>query len=236
MIRFNANLYRIAMLASSKEETRYYLNGAFIEPHPVKGVTLVTTDGRKLLAIYDENGAADESAIVRLTPEAMKACKPGKGERRDITIATGSASATVNVTTEAQEGIDEKGRPCGAVVLTDTPVAISANCKIDGTFPDYRRVLPPPAVFDAKSFAPAFSPLVVDTFCKVSTELAEHYGASVAPFRMNANSEGPTLVTFPPNFNAFGVALPMRSACEAVAPAWFGDARHVPAALAEAAE
>ena len=78
IIRVNANLFRLAQMTVSTEETRYYLNGIFIQPHAVQGVLLVSTDGHRMTVIHDETGHADQSAIVRLSPEALKLCKLSK--------------------------------------------------------------------------------------------------------------------------------------------------------------
>lgn len=64
MLRFSVELYKAAMLAASTEETRYYLNGVFVEPCVYGGVTLTATDGHVLVCIRDLDGSADESAIV----------------------------------------------------------------------------------------------------------------------------------------------------------------------------
>lgn len=238
MIRFNANLYRIAMICSSGEESRYYLQGAYAEPHPVKGVTLTATDGHKLVSIYDENGFADESAIVKLTPEAMKACK-AKNEQRNVVIATGSKDATI-VTTIEYPARDETTNAIlpNQMVVEDTPAAFSKDCKIDGTFPDYRRVFPQ-AIKPLDAMAsPSFSTLVTAAMTSLALELALHYGEKKSEFRgvaryNSADAGGPSLVTFPPEFRAIAVAMPMRSICDTKAPEWFTGAA---APIAQAAE
>lgn len=223
MIRFNANLFRIAMICASNEEARYYLNGVHVEPHAVKGVTLTATDGHKAISLHDENGFADETATVRLTKEALKACKPGRNERRDVVIYTASNDATVNITTVDREGRDTKGQPTGAEVITDVPVAFSKDCKIDGTYPDYRRVFPQGCTFSDKSSAAAFATPVIDGLNAVSLELAKHYGQRSGVMRINASdADSAALITFPTAFNAVAVAMPMRRAtCETAQPAWF---------------
>lgn len=222
MIRFNANLFRIAMICASTEETRYYLCGVHVEPHAIKGVTLTATDGHKAISLYDENGFADEVATVRLTKEALKACKPGRNERRDVVIYTRSDDATVNITTVDSEGRDSLGTVDRAEVITDIPVAFSKGCKIDGTYPAYRRVFPSKIEFSDSSSAAAFATPVIDDINAVSLELAKHYGQRSGVMRINASDESsPALITFPPEFNAVAVAMPMRATCEAEQPAWF---------------
>lgn len=235
MIRFNANLFRIAMICVSNEETRYYLCGVRVEPHAIKGVTLTATDGHKAVSLYDETGFADESATVRLTKEALKACKPGRNERRDVVIHTRSNDATVNVVTVDREGRDTNGQPTGNEVLTDVPVAFSKDCKVDGAYPDYRRIFPSEIEFSVASSSAAFSSLVIEDLNAVSTELARHYspaGRGRGVMRINSSDASrAALITFPPAYNAIAVAMPMRALCETAQPAWF---RAVP--VAQAAE
>ena len=65
-IRVNADLFKLVHAAISKEETRYYLNGVFIEPHPVGGAVLVATDGHRMLVAHDEKGEVSGSGDLGL--------------------------------------------------------------------------------------------------------------------------------------------------------------------------
>lgn len=143
MIRLNAELFRAANLTASTEETRYYLNGVFVHANPNgPGVLIVATDGHRLTCILDRSGSTDEPGrIVRLSPEALKACRK-PGEDRALTIDGGNATILSRRT----------GAPADAPWV---PVAISPACYVDGTFPDWRRVLPN---IDAEA------PIVTDTF------------------------------------------------------------------------
>lgn len=51
----NADLFRIAYSCVSTEETRYYLNGVHLEPHPCGGAFMVATDGHRLIVVHDES-------------------------------------------------------------------------------------------------------------------------------------------------------------------------------------
>lgn len=209
MLRFNANLYRIAFSCSSTEATRYYLDGVFVEPHAAGGVKLTATDGHRMLCIHDETGEADESAIIKLSPEAFKACKPGKREnRREVRVD--GASATIQAFMSDKDEIGEA-------------VAISASCRVDGTFPDYRRVIPVPAEFDGDSAPAAFRYDQIDVFAKVAVDLAS--GSKVASVRIiSSQLTAPALVLFPLSPNAFGVVMPIKVADASRAiPAWFSQ-------------
>ena len=224
MIRVNANLFRIANLSVSTEETRYYLNGVFVEKHASgKGATLTTTDGHRLLSIYDETGICDKPAIVKLSDAALKCCKPHKsdpeGSTRYIVVDQASETATIDV---------RVGYDC----LKHQTVAVSERCIVDGTFPDYRRVVTQCVnPCDGKEMVPSFDQAYVASFCDIALELWVHAGNKRA--RSGAGSvviTGATrgeaaLVSFPHNPIAFGLLMPMRTPAgfKPVLPAWFGQ-------------
>lgn len=237
MIRCSANLFRIAYACVSIEETRYYLNGVFVEPHAQGGVTLTTTDGHRMLVVRDESGHADESAIIRLSPAALKECKqPKRGPDRVLVVD--GADAQIRLV----EQTDEEDKP----VLSDT-VAVSPRCRIDGTFPDYRRFVP-------QSFAtvgaPAFSGAYLGDFGKVAGDLAAHFGITTNRASVFANGirvlpthdknpEGcPALIQFTATDKAFGILMPVRHKAGATLPEWFRPLPTVepPASQLEAAE
>ena len=215
MLKFDANLFRIATAAQSKEETRYYLNGVFVEPCKAGGVTMTATDGRRLLCIHDETGHADESAIVRLTPEAFKACKPGKDDaRRTVTID--GASATIHSFGHADDA-------------PAVPVAVSATCRVDGTFPDWRRIIPAPEMKEGATLAAMaanFNGQYLSAFAKVAGELETHIDghasrkASIMRV-VGTDSGSPALILFSANIPAFGVLMPVRGDGATAAPDWY---------------
>lgn len=208
MIRCNANLFRIASTCQSKEETRYYLRGVHVEPHAVKGVTLVATDGHRLLCIYDEAGHADESAVITLTSAALKECKPGKHWQRFLTVD--GANATINDGVVTKEGEIELG----------DAVAVSVKCRIDGTFLDWRRVVPQsPMILPADESAPSFSGDYLASMGDIAIALEKHFDRySNDPSKGRGVTStvakeclGPALVLFPKVQEAFGVLMPIRA-------------------------
>lgn len=133
MFDVDAEKFRLAYAFTSAEESRYYLRGVAIESSPLGGVTLTATDGSTLLSIHDATGALDGPAvIVRLDKAPLSACR---NKPRDPHYAA--------------DGSEWRRRlvlnPDGAALvrLADgTPVAIQPECLVDGTFPDWRRVMP----------------------------------------------------------------------------------------------
>jgi DNA polymerase III beta subunit, central domain len=230
MLRFNANLFRLAFTCASNEETRYYLKGVFVEPHLQGGVTLTATDGHRLVCIRDESGQADESAIINLG-DAVKQCKAKAGATRIVAIETGESDATIF---EERDGASGSFR-----------VAIATAVRVDGTFPDYRRVVPQEFTNEG---APGFQGKYVSAFGDLACELAVHIGRKPAKHEQNradtlrvlcgvdkVPESMPALILFPAVDIAFGVLMPCRIAKDAPVgtPAWF-RAPVVP--IAQAAE
>jgi DNA polymerase III sliding clamp (beta) subunit (PCNA family) len=204
MIKVDANLFRAAAVCMSKEETRYYLQGVFIEPHAVKGVTMTATDGHRLICVHDENGTASESAIIKLSPDALKACRPKRNETcRQVTID--GLDATVTAITGADENAKVER------------VAITANCRVDGTFPDYRRVVP--NVTNLESYKPDwYNGQYIASFADIADILADHENR----IKLATNSPGsPAIVLFSASPHAFGVIMPCRGSNAANIPEWF---------------
>lgn len=208
MLRFNANLFRIAFAGASDEETRYYLKGVFVEPHSLGGVTLTTTDGHRLICIHDEQGFADEKAIIKLG-DAIKQCKPKRKMKRVVVVDGNEATIL--------EGLND-------AELSDMfPVAKAFDVRIDGTYPDYRRVVP-------MDFAPTatatFNASYVAEFSKVGNDLVEHFKDSKqsSVMRMtcgNGDASSPTLVRWGGIEQAFGILMPVRGGIDDATPSWF---------------
>lgn len=106
--------------AMSTEETRFYLNGVYL--HANEGsLIVVATDGHRLAkrAMPCPAGAADMPAVIIPRKTVHELAKLLTGTTGDVTLSVSPSAVRVNV---------------GDVVLTSK--------LIDGTFPDYWRVIP----------------------------------------------------------------------------------------------
>jgi hypothetical protein len=203
-LKFDADLFRIVFAAASTEETRYYLNGVNVEPHPSGvGVILVATDGHRLIAAYDETGTADAPAIIRLDKAALRLCKAERDQTRTI-IVEGSDARIMDAPTG-----DEHGREIG----------LAYDVVIYGTFPDWRRVLPAPAA-DNKRVNDAFDSSLLAAMAAAGADFLASKarqdnvrGRVTAPaMRVVSTMVGsPALICWRGVDNAFGVLMPMRS-------------------------
>lgn len=217
MLKVNANLFRLAYVCASSEETRYYLKGVYVEP-VAEGVLLVATDGHRLVCIHDKTGYADKPAIVQLSKGALKACKsPKNGLGRILKVED-------NTATVVTFDLNEEG----------TPVAIHSNSIVDGTFPDWRRVIPTQESLDTTENGKlyGYNAKYIASFGDIGDGL-QNYGQSMLLFTQN-NQGGPSLVRWAGIDNAFGVLMPMRVGEEAnLVPDFY---RHVEPAMLQAAE
>lgn len=132
----SAALLAAAGIFRSTEETRYYLGGVFVEPDPNpetgRGVRMVATDGHRLCIFHDPQGMASDSAILSFDfkSKALKARKRDRHPRRLIFDMARRETAAA--------GVHLSGGPDDPGILADT-LHVS---EIDGTFPDYRWVVP----------------------------------------------------------------------------------------------
>lgn len=123
----------------SDDETRYYLRGVFIDL--VNG-RMVATDGHRLGLLKpftDEARFAcnEASVILSANKTLLQACKATRYEQKWLRLFVDRVeviSTSVNMETTAEAMRDYDG-----------PVAITLpalSCYIDGTFPDYDRIIP----------------------------------------------------------------------------------------------
>jgi DNA polymerase-3 subunit beta len=121
--------------AISTEETRYYLNGIYLHTIEVEGETklrAVATDGHRLARIEmpaPEGSAGMPGLIVprKAVAEIQKLVDDGGAE-----VKVELSTAKIRLTFDGGEG--GEAASSGGVVLTSK--------LIDGTFPDYQRVIP----------------------------------------------------------------------------------------------
>jgi hypothetical protein len=186
----SARMFYAALSFVSTEETRYYLNGVAIEPHPEKGALLVATDGHRMIVLHDEAGYAGRKVILPADKALVDALKRATKDG-DIRLL-----------------IDKEG----VVSLPRADYRAEKNRLIDGTFPDWPRVAAPVrrALAAGKRANPAFNPALIASFMKVCERLGmkDHNPAIriVAPAANEA-----ALVLFKDVPHAFGLLMPMRA-------------------------
>jgi hypothetical protein len=213
-IKVNAELFRLAFECVSTEETRYYLNGVYVEPRAEGGAYLVATDGHRLIVILDEHGSASEAAIVKLSPATLKLCKPAKPDLTRRLEVAGQEAKIIAISAPPS--------------TLEEPVGIQAGVLIDGTFPDWRRVIPPDEPVKAKAEAkatsgllPAFNPEYFTSMSRIGAGLAKAAGGIVATIKIvPRGASDPALVLWPSFPLAFGLLMPIRHSMPDALPTW----------------
>lgn len=170
----------------STEETRYYLNGVFIEPHPETGALLVATDGYHLGVIHDETAECDKAAIWPIDPYLVKWLTEWKWE------AMREDDEEVGMSKERRD-IDEMvarfdGRHVDILSTGGkSPLHFSAASEpIDGTYPDWRKVLNKEAKDDRSGHG--FDPKFLGAFASVGECIRIHFPAANRPAVIRVDS------------------------------------------------
>ena len=185
-IIFEANKVAAAAIASSNEATRYYLNGVFFQDGYAVG-----TDGH-LLTVAKTNGELREDLVEQVNvpvagaimPVSQKALSAMKKKNADYVIFENDM---LTVKTRHDETLHiEESKP------------------IDGTFPDWQRVVPQNEYENAPG---AFGRKLLDRIAKTSAALGD-IGEAVritGENPMNAHR-----VNYGKQTDVYSVVLPMR--------------------------
>ena len=197
-VNIDLNLVKACAVCTSKDEYRYYLNGVFITSDG-ESLVSVATDGHRLAAfrhnIDQEAPLAPFGVIVPLSIIAgIKLNKVG-------TIATLSHV----------EGLKWSIAYYGQSITFDA---------IDGTFPDWRRVVPK----ETSGEIAQFNPVYIGDFAKIAKILG---GKKDAPVIISHNGGGPSLVSFGDDIDGIACIMPIRDKGRGVnAPYWIHSTKN----------
>ena len=182
------DLLKAALLCASSEETRYYLRGV----HLATSGHLVTTDGHRMfVARLNERPAAD---VIVPYADVAAALKLAGARCKDIEV-------TVDVTGSALPQVTGK-------------IHSIAYQPVDGTFPDWRRVVPtgeeqPSGKPDDAPGAVHFNHAYVGDLAKMAAILCGK--ADTAQSLLHpVSASHPCLVTFGDRADCFAVLMPVR--------------------------
>lgn len=134
--RVNPKYFAAVNLFAAVRDVRYYLEGVFIEPHPVKGVILVATDGHTLGLLHDPDGWVAAPIIVGdITKQLISACSVLGNEAR-MTVPKLLYISQGGAVVSADHEVKELINPFAPQSLHMSKIQL-----IDAKFPDYRRVI-----------------------------------------------------------------------------------------------
>ncbi len=222
---FQANAALMAAAFVSTEATRYYLNGVYVHPVETGGVNIVATDGHRMLIVHDKHGFASEGMIVRIPTKKLteKSIWKAITTHRMIVVRVDDTGSRIDVIDaplakpDAEPGKEEAPFDLMAEVgklASPFFVASATDVVIDGTFPDYQRVVP--EVKLAKKGMPPVNPKYLKDFIMKFNVLDDGwFEPTTTPptFQMQANDPlSPAQVIFNGGLGGyvFGVIMPMR--------------------------
>jgi len=187
---------RALLIPVSTEETRYYLNGVNLEFTP-DGVIMAATDGHRMIVLrqpYGEHAATAAHASVIVPRDLVAKLKVNK---RD-----GDAMTTLTIGDDGRLTFEHAGESFG-------------GSRIDGTFPDYRRIVPQ----DLDGKPAQYNPAYLADFAKARKELGGDRTTSPV---VRYNGENPAVVDFAygTGFQAVGVIMPIRDRTDTTYYSW----------------
>ncbi|BCB18023.1 DNA polymerase III subunit beta [Bosea sp. ANAM02] len=167
-----AQIVEVTSFAISTEETRYYLNGIHMHAMAVEGATVlraVATDGHKLsrLQLPAPAGAEAMPAVIVPRKTVAELAKIAKEAEGDLTIELSPTKIRVTA---------------GATTLTSK--------LIDGTFPDYQRVIPSGNDKVATLAAEAFKQ-AIDRVATISSERGRAVKLGLTPGSLTLSVTNP---------------------------------------------
>lgn len=187
---------KAALACASNEETRYYLCGVHVSRH-ADTLLCAATDGHALLVTRqdwddgEKGGVLPASGII-IPASFIKSLKLSKScDWAELTLSDDGQRVTI-----------------------DYVGASYTHALVDGTFPDYRRVMPTKHTGIAAQYAPA----IVNKFAAAAKLLGTEY-ISIAH---NGDDAAYVTIGEADSPNAFGVIMPIRRNAGITAPpAWF---------------
>lgn len=204
-ITIDHSVIKALLICAAKQDVRYYLKGVLVDARATD-VTLVTTDGHRMLAYPVATDAIEALAPGQyiIPREALEAVKPCKAGRVTLPITIEIVTAPDQPDPE-RAGVTIKGKT--SVTITGATSAVTPL--IDGKFPDWRRVLPKTVSGEPTQYQAEY----LGDFGRI----AELFGTKQPHIHYNGSSAA--IVS---NLGAaLGVLMPMRSDAEFSAlPAW----------------
>lgn len=227
IFRLNAGLFYAAHMFVSSEPTRYYLHGVYVEPHPEQGVNLTATDGRQIVMVHDRDGMAKKPAILTLDRRDLARLKPVRGK---------NGNTFDNLVIRESDGLHPGQFLAEIRDKSDTIKSIMLAREIDGTFPDYRRVVPTYAPDRGTPETYGCMPHQLAAFASAGTLIGIALDISFTDpavgIALGGTATTPSLISFGPAQVAFAILAPTRVTCHTSPPPWFVP--HNPDAPAQA--
>lgn len=134
----------------STEESRYYLNGVHVQPCKAGGALCVATDGHRLGARRDPLGVSYRPVIVRVPAEFKLPRKSLLPEMPWVVCMEANGRGHISLVEPRRLKSEDTAE--AAIDNVDECLMRFGRAVIDGTFPDWARVVPKPVEGKTISF------------------------------------------------------------------------------------
>ena len=190
---FTVNLMtlRAANVCVSKEETRYYLKGVCLQGD-ASGLYMVATDGHRLVAFRDDTLSFETRFEVIIPTDTIAKIKVNKK----------APQATITIE-------ENNGKKQVTIDYLDAKMTVQA---IDGTFPDWRRVVPATVSGQIGQFNPTY----LADFVKVMREL----DCDNKLISIGHNGNDAAIIGLDIDFDYVALIMPVRAVAPNQAPSW----------------
>lgn len=189
-ITVNADMLRAALLCASSEETRYYLKGVFVDP----AGKLVSTDNHRMFVGTIDLAASEHNP------------------------APGSFTGWIICRDVLKRAL--AGHKLPTITIAPDRTGDIACQPVDGTFPDWRRVVPSEITGTVAQFNPAYVADMGKIGLLLQDKPKRGYSSAGLTARIHHNGEAPAGVTFPGVEDAFAILMPIRGAYHDDAAQW----------------
>ena len=194
-MKLSADRIRKALSFTGKNDIRFYLNGVYVERHPVKGAYIVATDGHRMLVQHDESAILTQDGGNQAPPLVLNTTD--KAFHAAVKKAAKDETGTVQLDAEWKLEVWTGQRQIYQGLEAGTH---------DAKYPDWRRVVPD--LCSAVTLTPGLKGAVNVSYIGDLNITAGHYGSA---YFYQADPDSAILALFPTDPQAFGVIMPIRS-------------------------
>lgn len=202
----NPNELEAVALAASTEQTRYYLNGVFIERYADGTIALIATDGHRMASVRAKLTKQPAESFILGSADIKKALQLVKSAKKEFSrVVHNFIKVVIDV-----DGLDL----LISVVLMDKELSETINTvgtfntkAIDGTFPDYRRIVP--SKDGEGAYHISFNCAYMNAFGSMVKLLTGNKCEQVSI--QNTGISNPMIITIPGCADFVGILMPMRA-------------------------
>lgn len=200
------NELQAVALASSAEEKRYYLKGVLCELYNDNTVGLIATDGHRLASINTQLGETVKDSFILAIDDVKKAVAMAKAEQKTLGKRSG-LQVVIRIYREG-ENLQVELAIRDNVAIGKIAGGFTAK-PVDGSFPEWRRVIPADNNNGDDAACPAisFNGHYMASFANMANHLVE---TKISQLVIKAtDKESPIKITMPDAPTFLGVLMPM---------------------------